>query len=204
MPTSPAVVAEEIERATNKLYAGAGDLYSVSGIPDTLDWVRSTCSSVVGVQGSILLLEAYALQKDIFYWRYAFDLPGIPWFHPTNFAVWIPDLFILLTSGFWGPTILWSITSIFLPLLFAYFYNLTVHPVKRNGARVQALRYPYDPMIFSIAKTVIAFLVYAAHRPDGYIDGYHAAVVDGAIGYRNIITGCLISGIAAIWEATQR
>lgn len=191
LPASPADVADEIERATTKFYAGAGDLYSVSGIPDTIDWFRSTCSSVVGVQASILLLEAYSLQKAVFPWNFAFDLPGIPALGVPSIAVKVPDFFVLLRSSFWGPTILWAITSIFVPLFFAYFYNLTVHPVKRNGARVQALRYPYDPMTYSIAKAVITLLVYGAHAPTEYVDTYSARVVEHAMpgGYQGVMTG---------------
>lgn len=206
LPASPAEVAEGIERATTKFYAGAGDLYSVSGIPDTIDWFRTTCSSVVGVQASILFLEAYALQKAVFPWNFAFDLPGVPALGIPSIAVKLPDFFVLLRSSFWYPTILWTVTSIVIPLFFAYFYNLTVHSVKRNGARVQALRYPYDPMTYSIAKAVITLLVYGAHTPADYVDTYSARVVEHAMigGYRGVLTGCLLGGIAAIWEATQR
>ncbi|QIX00396.1 hypothetical protein AMS68_005913 [Peltaster fructicola] len=206
LPTSPAEVTEEIERATTKFYSGAGDLYSVSGIPETVESVRSWCSSVVGVQTSILLLEAYNLRQAIFPWTLAFELPGVPALGLDSIPVYMPDLFLLLRSSFWGPSILWFMTSIFVPLVFAYFYNLTVHPVKRNGARVQALRYPYDPMTYNVVKAIATLLVYGAHTPSSYVDPTSARVVENAMvgGYRGVITGCVISGIAAIWEATQR
>lgn len=206
LPASPTAVAQNIERATSKFYAGAGDLVTSSGIPDRVDGLRTVLSSVVGVQASILLVEAWQLQREVFPLRYAFDLPAIKAIGIPSIAVKLPDFFILLRSSFWGPTLLWLATSIIVPLFFAFFYNLTVHPVKRNGARVNVQRYPYDPMTYSIAKAVITLLVYGSHAPHEWIDVYSARTVDRAFygGYHSILAGSAISAVAAIWEATQR
>lgn len=205
LPASPAVVADEIEQATTRFYAGLDDMYSVSGVPQTVEWVRDLCSSAVGVHATFLLLEAYALQKAIFPYKYAFDIPAVPLLHTPSIAVKVPDLFVLLSGAFWGPTLLWTATSIFVPLFFAYFYNMTAHPLRRSSARVQALRYPYDPMTFSIVKALATLLVYRFDITRGYIDPYPAITVDHAMfsGHSAILTGCAISGLASLWEASQ-
>jgi hypothetical protein len=203
---SPRVVADEVEHATERFYAGLDDIYTLSGIPEAIDWARETCSSLVAVHATFLFIEAYNLSNLVMPWRYAVDTPAIHAIGLPSYAVSIPDLFALLTPQFWKPTLLWSATNLFVPLTFAYFYNLTVHTVKRNNARVRVVRYNYDPLVFNIVKCMIVSTVYGAGLLHGYVD--QEVVLDIGLsqygGYTGMMLGCFVCGLCSIWEATQR
>lgn len=158
------------------------------------------------MQLSILLFEAWQLQGAVFPFRHAFYLPAIKAIGLPNIAVKLPDLFILLQSSFWGPTLLWLATSVVVPVFFAYFYNLTIHPARRGGTRVNIPRYPIDPMTYSVAKGIITLIVYGQHAPYGWIDVHSARVIEHAMyyGYSGLIANSALGAAAALWEATQR
>lgn len=206
LPASPRLVADEIEHATSRFYAGIDDMYSLSGIPAAIEWVRESCSSLAAVHATFIFMEAYSLSKAVMPWKYAFDIPAVHAIGSPSIAVKIPDLFALLTSSFWVPTLLWSATNIFIPLLFAYFYNLTVHTVKRNNARVRVVRYNYDPFTYNVVKTLLISTVYGAHILHGYVDNVWVAIVDASQygGYNGMLMNTWICGGYALWEATQR
>ncbi|KAK5116607.1 hypothetical protein LTR85_009232 [Meristemomyces frigidus] len=206
LPPSPADVANLAEYETTQIYAGLNDLYTVSGIPERIDSVRDICSSVTGVQMAFLLLEAIALQREVLPWQYAFEIAGIRAYGMPTIAVYYPDLFKLLTSEFWLPTLLWASTSILIPSLFAYFFNLTIREVKRNGALVSVARYTVDPLTFNIVKAIVTWMVYGKGVGFGYIDPLTAITASNAMfgGYNGVLIGCYICIIASVYEAAQR
>jgi len=203
---SPTIVVDEVEHATTRFYAGLDDLYTISGIPETIDWAREVCSSLVAVHATFLFIEAYSLSKLVMPWRYAFDIPAIHAVGLPSYAVSIPDLFALLTPEFWKPTLLWSATNLFIPLTFAYFYNLTVHTVKRNNVRVRVVRYNYDPLVFNVVKCMIVSAVYGAGFLHGYVDDEIALAIGNSqySGYSGMMLGCFVCGLCSLWEATQK
>ena len=97
----------------------------------------------------------------------------------------------MLTLGFWGPVGLWMLTSIALPLMGAWFINLT------EGAR------PYDPLSFNVVKGLVAWVVYVRGGIGG---GESTAVVDRAVpgGSQGLLVGAGIGVLASIYEAVQR
>lgn len=206
LPPSPTIVVDEVEHATTRFYAGLDDLYTLSGIPEALDWARETCSSLAAVHATFLFIEAYGLSRVVMPWKYAFDTPAIHAIGLPSQAVKIPDLFALLTSEFWYPTLLWSFTNLIIPLGFAYLYNLTVHTVKRNNARVRVVRYNYDPFTFNVVKCMLVSTVYGAFILHGYIDNSIAVTVGASQygGYGGMMMGCYVCGLCSLWEATQR
>lgn len=206
LPPSPTVIVDEVEHATSNFYAGLGDIYTLSGIPEAFEMARESCSSLAAVHATFLFLEAYSLQKVLLPWKYAFDIPAIHAIGTPSYAVSAPDLFVLLSPSFWLPTLLWSATNIFIPLLFAYFYNLTVHTVKRNNARVRVVRYNYDPFTFNVVKSLVISTVYGAGVLHGYVDDDIVAVVDGSQygNFGGMLMGTYVCGLYALWEATQR
>ena len=206
LPPSPTIVADEVEHATTRFYAGLDDLYTISGIPETVDWARETCSSLVAVHATFLFIEAYSLSKLVMPWRYLFDTRAIHALRLPSQAVMIPDLFALLTPQFWKPTLLWSATNLFVPLTFAYFYNLTVHTVKRNNVRVRVVRYNYDPLVFNVVKCMIVSAVYGAGFLSGYVDDDIAIAIGESqySGFTGMMLGCFVCGLCSVWEATQR
>lgn len=206
LPPSPTVIVDEVEHATSNFYAGLGDIYTLSGIPEAVEMARESCSSLAAVHATFLFLEAYSLQKVLLPWKYAFDVPAIHAIGTPSYAVSAPDLFVLLSPSFWLPTLLWSATNIFIPLSFAYFYNLTVHTVKRNNARVRVVRYNYDPFTFNVVKSLVISTVYGAGVLHGYVDDDIVAVVDGSQygNFGGMLMGTYVCGLYALWEATQR
>jgi hypothetical protein len=207
LPPSPAVVVDEVENATTRFYAGLDDLYTLSGIPEAIDWARESCSSIVTVHLAFLLMEAWGLSNAVIPWTYLFDFPSIHIVGIPSFAVKIPDLFVMLSASFWFPVLLWSATSFFVPLLFAYFFNLTVHTVKRNNARVRVVRYNYDPFVFNVAKFLVVSAVYGSGILQGYVSDHTIAVVQNsqASGIASImLVGTYVCGLSSLWQATQR
>lgn len=203
-PPSPADVADVVEYESSKMVSFLQNLYTGSGVTEYVEHVREMCSSVTGIQTTILLLEAFALQRSLMPWRYAFDIPATPM--TGSIAVSVPDLFVLLTGYYWTTTLLWAFTSIFIPALFAYFYNLTMRDVRRGTQRVQVARYPADPMTYNVVKALVTWLVYARGVSFGIIAPETADRVDMSIygGHLSVIIGSGIGALAAMYEATQK
>lgn len=203
-PPSPAAVAELAEDASRNLVAGFQDLYSVSGIDNQISDIREILSSVTGIHLTVLLLEGIALQTEIFPWKYAFDIPATP-ITPSR-AVLVPDVFILLTSFYWSATLTWALTSILVPLLFAYFYNLTIRDVKRGNVRVAVARYTADPLTYNIVKALATWLVFEKGVTFGVVqpetvDRIQQGILGGSTG---MLIGSGIGAIGALYEAAQR
>ncbi|KAK3670850.1 hypothetical protein LTR78_009294 [Recurvomyces mirabilis] len=208
VPASPADVANLAEYETTQLYAGLNDLYSVSGVPETIDYIRETCSSVSGIQTSIQLLEALCLQRAVLPWLYLTELNStirrLGLGGPVV-KLYYPDLFALLSSTFWAPTLIYATTAIFLPSLFAYFFNLTLRDIKRHGARVTVARYTLDPLTFNIVKAVLTYVVYARGVGGQIVGEGNVGVVENAMvgGYQGMLVGNFVVMIASLYEAAQ-
>lgn len=202
-------MADDVEYATTRFYSGIEDLYVLSGIPETIEHVRDLCSSVTSVQLSFLLLEAIGLQRYLLPYQYSgLDIPSYHFLGiiTPSIPVVLPDLFRLLTPEFWTTTLLWATTSIFVPLVFAYFYNLSTRDVKRHGARVTVARYDADPLTFSVVKGLLTWLVYGQHYSFGLVDELTVARVDAAMfgGYQCPLISSYVGALAALYEAAQR
>ncbi|KAK4553987.1 hypothetical protein LTR86_008828 [Recurvomyces mirabilis] len=206
IPASPADVANLAEYETTQLYAGLNDLYSVSGIPETIDYIRETCSSVTGIQTSIQLLEALSLQRAVLPWLYLTELnTNVRGLGGPVLKLYYPDLFALLSSTFWAPTLFYATTAILLPSLFAYFFNLTLRDIKRHGARVTVARYTLDPLIFNIVKAVLTYVVYAQGFGGQVVGRENVGVVENAMwgGWQGMLVGNFVVMIASLYEAAQ-
>lgn len=212
LPASPTDVAEYIEDHSERLSARLNDILTLSNIPDIIEDLRANLSTVPAIILSCLAIEAYGLFEAILPWKHTGAAVPIPLNGPEGDAcIWdvkLPDLFMLLSPElFWKPLLLWSTTSICAPLLFAYFYNLTIRDVKRGGARVAVARYRVDPMTFSVVKMLITVLVYGnGIFFGGVVDETAAEKVHGAVlgGYQGICVGAVVGMVASLYEAVQR
>ncbi|KAI7285004.1 hypothetical protein KC352_g5392, partial [Hortaea werneckii] len=226
LPASPADVANFAEYETSQLYANLSDIYTLTGLPRTLDSLRETCSSLSGIQGFFMLLETLSLHRVVLPWVYlGLDLPlpflphslTIPGggFLPRSIELFYPDLFQLLSSDFWFPTLLWSTTSLLLPALAAYFFNLTLRPVHRRasgagGVSVTVARYTFDPLMFNVVKAIATWMVYSrgvgTTGVGGWLDPEVVGTVEGAMwgGYQGVLVGCYVCVLAAVYEAVLR
>ncbi|KAK5674991.1 hypothetical protein LTS10_012403 [Elasticomyces elasticus] len=206
LPASPADVADLAEYETTQFYAGLNDFYTISGIPETLERVREVCSSVIGVQMAFQLLEATGLQRATLPWIYLMDVKIGPGIQGMILPIYYPDLFKLLTADFWLPTLLYATTSIFVPALFAYFFNLTTRNVNRHGATVSVARYTVDPLIFNVVKAILTYVVYGQLVGANVFGVDNVATVRNAMigGHQGVLVGCYVCILASVYEAAQR
>lgn len=160
--------------------------------------MREALSTVIGIQALFTIFEAYGLTRAVLPWRYAFTVPGLKVVNPLR--VTIPDLFVLLTSDYWGPTSLWATTSLLIPLAVGWFFNLTLHSSKRRS-------YAVDPLVYNIAKAITSWLVYSQGlRFWGLVSNATALRVEVAVpgGWFGIVIGSLVGVVASLYEAALR
>lgn len=137
----------------------------------------------------------------------------------NSIEVRVPDLTKLVGSGWWGPATLWSVTNWALPLLFSYFFNLTLRTNTRQKS--QKSQYTIDPFTFNIAKAILAYsayreyYVYITGHPDtvlaqkpgwGPFSGESVATVrDNVVGgYYGIQIGSLVGLLVSLYDAALK
>jgi hypothetical protein len=114
---------------------------------------------------------------------------------------------LLLTSSFWAPFTLWASTSLFIPLLVSYFFNLTLKPKPLHATRAHTApepTYKFDPLVFNVVKALITYAVYAqGFRFGGFVENSTVERIGGAVtgGYEGILIGAGIGALASIYEA---
>ncbi|KAK8152302.1 hypothetical protein BC567DRAFT_238656 [Phyllosticta citribraziliensis] len=205
LPPSPAVVTNVIENQTAVVRNRLGDVWANSGITEKIQLVREALSSVVGVESAVILLEAFYLQKQVLQWQYAFDIPALDFLGTTSQPVLFPNLFALLTSEFWGPSLLWASTSLLVPLFFGYFFNFTLQSGRSEGTNKPS--YQADPLSFNVAKALISYLVYSQGiKFAGLVGEFSADVVKDSLpgGTNGILIGAGIGALASIYEAALK
>ncbi|KIW09017.1 hypothetical protein, variant [Verruconis gallopava] len=205
LPPSPKVVSDYIARSQASFSTKLSDMYKKSGTTEAIEGVRDTASTVVAIEVLCNLIEAVGLQTETFPWRYAFDIPAIPAIKSHAYAVKLPDFFVLVTSFFWAPSTLWLTTSLFVPLLFAYFFNFSLS-IRGQGARTRSSPhvYKFDPLTYNVSKALVTWLVYSqGFRFNGFWSDETVARVDGALfgGYQGVLIGTAIGALASLYEA---
>lgn len=206
LPPSPSVVADAIDRRTKLLRRRVSNAYESSGAIETAQATRETLSTVVAVQALIIAFELLKLRAEVLPNRYAFTIPPIVFVRQTPYDIFLPDLFLLLTSSFWGPTMLWSFTSLFIPLFAAYFFNLTAKPSKTRSHTAH-FAYSFDPLTFNIVKALLTFVVYGQDVTfGGLVDLEYVARINSALygGWQGVLTGTGIGALVTLYEAVLR
>ncbi|KAI9838808.1 MAG: hypothetical protein M1837_002301 [Sclerophora amabilis] len=210
LPPSPAVVADAIDRRTAVLRSKVSGAWDDSGVTKKIEDVRESLSTVLSIEALALAIEATGLRSEILPLRYAFTLPPLPVLGTSALPVSLPDLFLLVTSSFWSPFILWASTSLAVPLIFAYFFNLTLkakpgHVTTRSHSSNPG--HVFDPLTFNIAKALVAFLVYSEDVKFGGLVGYDSVErIRGSVpgGADGILVGAGIGGLVSIYEAVLK
>jgi hypothetical protein len=170
---------------------------------ETAEATRESLSTVVSVEALIIAFEAYGLRKELLADRYAFTIPVIKYITSVEYPVKIPDLFLLLTSSFWGPAALWAATSFFIPLVLAYFFNLTSKP-KTSRSSSKSFSYAFDPLTFNIVKALLTYVVFVQdYTFGGLVDLTHVARINGALygGPSSVLVGSAIGILVTFYEA---
>lgn len=203
LPPSPAVVANAIDRQTAVIRSRISDVYEESGIMETAQATRETLSTVTAVHGIIAAFELYFLRQEILADRYAFTVPAIKALGTSDYAVKIPDLFLLLTASFWGPATLWTFATILVPLFAAYFVNLTSKP-KSRSSHTAHFTYAFDPLTFNIVKALLVFVIFGQDVTfGGLVDLEYVARINSAIygGWPGVLVGTGIGALVTLYEA---
>ncbi|KAL2874369.1 hypothetical protein SGCOL_010450 [Colletotrichum sp. CLE4] len=208
LPATPADVAEAVDRHTVALRERATELYDQSGIQEGTQAVRSSLSTVTSVLFTVAAFEAWNLRAEVLPLRYAFTIPAIPALGTNFYPVYVPDAFLFVTSSFWSPVALWTLTSVLIPSLFGYFYNLSAasHPQPR-GRKSSTVEYNVDPLVFSIVKALISFVVYAQKVSfGGWINENSIDRINGALygEWKGILTGAAITGLVSLYDAVLK
>ncbi|KAH9906724.1 hypothetical protein F4778DRAFT_593440 [Xylariomycetidae sp. FL2044] len=209
LPATPADVANAVDRSTVAVRTRVASLYKESGITEATHAARESLSTVASVLFAISLFELYFLRPEILADRYAFTIPAISFLGTNDHPVFIPDLFLLLTSSFWSPALLWFFTSTVLPTIAGYFVNLTAgaHHGRVTRRSAPAPDSVVDPLTFSIVKALISFVVYGQGVTfGGWINENSIARINSAIygGYLGILVGTAITGILSVYDAVLK
>ncbi|KAJ5908088.1 hypothetical protein N7495_000770 [Penicillium taxi] len=205
LPPSPAVVTDAIDRQTTKMREGLADAWLASGVLECSHSLRSTLSSVKVVETIITLVELGSLLKELVPFRYLLTTPEVSAIHLPAIPIKVPDVFVLLTSVFWAPLLVWALTSLILPLLAAYFINISLQAT--GGLRPTSSRASFDPLSFNIAKALLVYKVYADHF--SYFDlfsSYSIRKVRFSVPgqWQGMLTGTAIGVIGTLYEAILR
>lgn len=185
-------------------------LYKDTGITETTEKVQESLSSVYSILLAIQAFELYFLRREVLADRYAFTIPAIKLLHTNEHPVQIPDMFLILTSSFWSPVLLYAATSVVIPAVFGYFFNLSAanhqHP-GRGRARANQPDYTIDPLTFSIVKALVTFVVYNQGVTFcGLVDELSVARINSALygGWKGVVVGAAITGLTAIYDAVLK
>ncbi|KAK3326364.1 cytochrome P450 [Apodospora peruviana] len=211
LPPTPADIAQAVDRRTLAVRERVTSLYEESGITERTQATRESLSTVTSVLFAIAAFELYYLRPELLPNRYAFTVPAIKALGTNDYPVFIPDMFNLLTSSFWSPALTWAFTSIVLPSLFGYFFNLSAGNAGTHGGRGRPrsgyTEYTVDPLTFSIVKGLITYVVYAQGATlGGWIDPDAVSRINLALysGWKGVLVGSGVAGLAAIYDAALK
>jgi len=149
------------------------------------------------------------MQTDILPWKSLAVIPLPGSLGISDLPIRVPDLFVLLSPEFWRIFGLWAATSVALPVMFSYVFNLTLK-AKHGGVRHAKHLQPaaqYDPLSYNIAKALVAWLVYAQGvRLSGWVNAESVAKLEAALpgGHQGVLIGAGIGALTSIYEAVLR
>ncbi|KAJ5360063.1 hypothetical protein N7517_009254 [Penicillium concentricum] len=205
LPASPAAIAEAIDTQTLKLRETIEDAWTASGLVDRAHSLRATLSSVKAVEILVLLLEGGSLAKALIPLRYLTTTPPVQAAHIPAIPIRVPDLFVFLEGAFWAPFSLWLMTCLLLPLISAYFINLSW---KASSSARRTRSAPnlaqFDPLTFNIVKALLVHFVFVNDfNFFGFYSGWSIGKVTDSVpgGDIGLLTGTAIGGIGALYEA---
>jgi len=220
LPASPAQLAEYADQSFQVAKTKATEIWEQTRIDAAREWLRENVSSVSAIQTLILVIEATGLQYNTLKSTYAFDTPSA--LNVNSRQVELPDLWLLLTSDWWAPATLWSLTSWVLPLIVSYFFNLTLRSNTHHKSSNR--QYQIDPFTFNIAKAILAYSAYfiattadaqLAGQPNQYVPqnigwGPFSAESVSKVrdnvpgGYHGVQIGALVGVLVSLYDAALK
>lgn len=208
LPATPADVANAFDRSTVALRKRVTSVYQETGLTDASNATRETLSTVTSILFVVSAFELYFIRPEILANRYAFTIPAVGVLGTGDYPIYLPDMFLILTASFWSPALTWAFTSVVLPSLFGYFFNLsaTSHSGPRTRSRSQA-ETVVDPLTFSIAKALVSFVVYGQGVTfcgllnETSIERLNSAVYGG---YKGVLVGTAVTGLVSMYDAVLK
>lgn len=200
-------MAQVVDRSASAVRTRVASMYQESGLTEGAHAVQETLSTVGSIIFTITLFELYCLRPEILPGRYAFTIPSIPQLGTGPMPVYLPDMFLVLTSSFWSPVLTWLATSLIIPSIFGYFYNLNATSRAPRRGRSSRPDYDVDPLTFSIVKGLASLVVlgqkvtFAGYPSVHSINRINSAVYGG---WRGIVTGAAVSALVSIYDAVLR
>ena len=164
LPASPSQLAEVADQSLQAAKTKASELWEKTRVDEIKEAIRENVSSVAAIQTLILLIEAAGLQFNTLQ-----TTPAIAIDAASSHYLHIPDFWTLLTSEWWAPATLWSLTSWVLPFVFSYFFNLTLRSNTNHKSSYR--QYPADPFVFNIVKAILAYSAYRLPIVDASLVG---------------------------------
>ena len=211
LPPSPAVITDAIERRTAVVRTQMNRAWDHSGLTERAEGWRQTLSSVTTIELIVLAVECFYLRSEVLPSRDACTSPAVALLRSSDWPVYLPDLFFLLTATFWAPFTLWATTSLGLPLLFAYFFNLTLKhrpgSTTRSTAASNKAAHNFDPLMFNVAKALVSFLVYSQdYKLGGLIGDDSVETVKTALpgGTQGVLITSGIGALASLYDAVLK
>lgn len=209
LPATPADVALAVDRSTSIVRQRVSSLYEESGITEVSHATRDTLSTVTSILFCVAGWELWNVRREILSNVYAFTIPAISTLGTSDYPVYVPDMFLLLTSSFWSPALTWILTSVIIPSFAGYFFNLsaTSPPPSRGRPRPSHADYVVDPLTFSIVKALVSFVVYGQGvNFGGLLNDLSIMRLENAIygGYKGILTGTAVTAVVSIYDAVLR
>ncbi|KAH7148803.1 hypothetical protein EDB81DRAFT_475535 [Dactylonectria macrodidyma] len=209
LPATPADVALAVDRSTQVVRQRVSSIYQESGITEVSHATRETLSTVTSILFCVAAFELWNVRCEILSNTFAFTIPAISAIGTPDYPVYVPDMFLLLTSSFWSPALTWALTSIVLPAFAGYFFNLSANsaPSNRRRSSTNNAEYVVDPLTFSIVKALVSYVVYAQGVTfSGLLSETSVKRLNHAVygGYKGILVGTAITGLVSIYDAVLR
>ncbi|KAF9693154.1 hypothetical protein EKO04_008816 [Ascochyta lentis] len=164
IPASPSQLAEVADQSLQAAKTKATEFWRRTRVDEFKEFVRENVSSVAAIQTLILLIEAAGLQFNTLQ-----TTPAVALNSANSHYLHVPDFWTLLTSEWWAPATLWSLTSLVLPFIFSYFFNLTLRSNTNHKSSYR--QYPADPLVFNIVKAILAYSAYRLPIVDATLVG---------------------------------
>lgn len=212
LPSTPAEVAQAVDRSTVAVRERVATIYAESGITEATQVTRESLSTVYSIITFVSLFEWYFLRSEVLSDRYAFTIPAIAALGTNEYVVLFPDVRLFLSSTFWAPTLIWLFISAFAPAFFGFFFNLSAANGSHHSGRGRSrpfsnAEYIVDPLTFSIAKALLVFVILGQGVTfGGWIDQYSVSRISMSLygGWKGALVGTAITGVASLYDAVLR
>ncbi|KAF1811608.1 hypothetical protein P152DRAFT_60891 [Eremomyces bilateralis CBS 781.70] len=196
LPRSPASAAKQrVQEFTGQVSKAMDE----AGVSENVDAFRHQLSNVHSISLILLVLEGLAIQPLVLPWVNWFDIPANPSLRFPQTPIYGPNVYMLASQEYWSWITVWLTTSVGLPLLAAYFCNMTL------GAKA-SFEKKFDPFTFHVVKAMVAWLVFGQGITLGLANSLTIRQVNSAFfgGYQFLLLGSAIGMVASVYDAILR